>query len=337
LDEIITLSHGSGGRKMQKLISGTIMKYLDNPILRKMDDSAVLLPIKGRLSMTTDSFVVSPLFFSGGDIGRLAVCGTVNDLTAVGAKPKYLTAGLIIEEGFRVADLERILLSMKIAAEEAGVIITAGDTKVVERGKADGIFINTSGLGEITSDKTYISAAGAKPGDAVIISGTIGDHEIAILKQRKGLGFDSGLKSDCAPLNNMLLPLIKTSFNIHVMRDPTRGGLAAVLNEIASASGVDIRISNDKVPVNKTVRSACSIFGFDPLYLANEGKMTIICADKSKNNVLKALKQHKYGRNAAVIGKVLKKSKSPKVLEDTTAGGERIIFVPEGEMLPRIC
>jgi hydrogenase expression/formation protein HypE len=337
LNDVITLSHGSGGRKMQRLITGVILKYFDNPILRKMDDSAVLPPVKGRLAFTTDSFVVSPLFFSGGDIGRLAVCGTVNDLIAVGAKPKYLTAAFIIEEGFKTPDLERVLLSMKKAAREAGVIIAAGDTKVVEHGKADGIFINTSGIGVIESNNIKISASNAKPGDAIIISGTLGDHETAILKERKGLGFDSTLKSDCAPLNKMLQPMIKPAYGIHVMRDPTRGGLAAVLNEIASASGTDIRIYNNKIPVNKTVRSACAIFGFDPLYMANEGKMAVICADKSKNRVLQALKKHKYGRNAAIIGRVLRKSKSPKVYEATNAGGERIVFMPEGEMLPRIC
>lgn len=335
MDDVITLSHGSGGRKMQRLISGIIMKHLGNPVLNKMEDSAVLPAIKGRLALTTDSFVVSPLFFSGGDIGKLAVCGTVNDLTAVGSKPLYLTCGLIIEEGFKISDLSRILSSIRRAAAEAGVIVAAGDTKVVERGKADGIFINTAGAGEVISKG--ISVSNAKPGDTVIITGTLGDHEIAILKERKGLGFKSAIKTDCAPLNNLLSPFLKPSYGIRVMRDATRGGLAAVLNEIAAASGVDIKIYNNKVPVSKTVKSACSLFGFDPLYLANEGKMAIICANKGSKKLVKAIRRHKYGKNAAIIGRVAGKSSSPKVYEETSAGGERIIFMPEGEMLPRIC
>jgi hydrogenase expression/formation protein HypE len=337
LEKTITLAHGAGGLKMQSLINNVIMSHFSNSVIDKMEDAAVMPGIKGRLVMTTDSFVVSPIFFSGGDIGRLSVCGTINDLSAMGARPLYLTAAFIIEEGLLVSTLEKIVFSMKKTCDEAGVFIACGDTKVVERGKADKIFINTSGIGEITGNKTRISCSAARPGDAIILSGALGEHEISILKERTGLGFDSSIKSDCAPLYDMLKPVIRLGAGIHVMRDPTRGGLAAVLNEIASASGVDISIDEAKVPENKTVKSACAIFGFDPFYLANEGKMVIICSDKSKYRVVKALKMSLYGKNASIIGKVTAKSKRNRVTALTASGGERVIFMAEGEQLPRIC
>ncbi|HRU39715.1 MAG TPA: hydrogenase expression/formation protein HypE [Candidatus Goldiibacteriota bacterium] len=318
-------------------MTGLIMKYLGNPTLNKMEDSACLPGINGRMAFTTDSFVVSPAFFSGGDIGKLAVCGTVNDLAAAGAKPLFLTAGLILEEGFSIRSLEKILISMKKTAFEAGVTIVAGDTKVVERGKADKIFINTSGLGSINQSCGELSVSNAAPGDAVIISGTLGDHETAILKERKGLSFKSLVKSDCAPLYGMIKPLLRLGKSLHSMRDATRGGLAAVLNEIAASSGVDLMIYGSRIPVNKAVKAACGLFGFDPLFMANEGKMAVICDSGVKNRVLKILRKHKYGRKAAIIGEVLRRNKSPKVYEKTDSGGERIVLMPEGEMLPRIC
>jgi hydrogenase expression/formation protein HypE len=333
--EIITLAHGSGGRAQQILINGLIMKYLGNPILAGLEDAAVLPRVDGRLAMTTDSFVVSPVFFSGGDIGRLSVCGTVNDLAAMGAKPLYITCGFILEEGLTLKDLEKILGSMRDAAKEAGVIVVAGDTKVVERGKADRIFINTAGIGVISF--AGISVLNAKPGDAIIISGTLGDHAVSILKDREGIGFEAAIKSDCAPLNKMLSPLLKSGIRIHAMRDPTRGGLAAVLNEIASSSGVEMTIDEASVPVKPAVRSACALLGFEPIYLANEGKMAVICAQRDAKRAVSLLKKTRYGRDAAVIGRVGKKDKKGRVLLRTTAGGERIVFMPEGEQLPRIC
>lgn len=334
--EVITLSHGSGGGAQQKLMNGVIRKYFSNSVLDKMEDGAVLPAVKGRIVMTTDSFVVSPLFFPGGDIGRLSICGTVNDLAAMGARPMYLTAGFILEEGLNLRVLKKILASMQRAAREAGVIIAGGDTKVVEKGKADGIFINTSGIGELTAGPD-ISAANAAPGDAVIISGTLGDHEISILREREGLKFDALVSSDCAPLNHMLEPAIKQGLRIHAMRDPTRGGLAAVLNEIAAASGVEITINEGSIPVKKGVRSICSVLGFDPLYLANEGKMTVICAKKDAGRMADTLRKNKYGRDAEIIGSITGRDGKGKVLLRTTVGGSRIVFMPEGEQLPRIC
>lgn len=336
-EEVITLAHGSGGRKMQELISGLIIRHLSNPVLDKMEDAGVIVSKEGKTAVTTDSFVVSPLFFSGGDIGRLSVCGTINDLAAMGAVPKCITTGFIIEEGLPVGSLKRILVSIRKACDEAGVFTAAGDTKVVEKGKADGIFINTSGIGEIKKGAPALSCSNARPGDAVILSGTLGDHEIAILKERKGLSFKSAIKSDCAPLNKMILPLMKPSFAMHAMRDPTRGGLAAVLNEIAAASGVNIAIDESRIRLRAAVRAACGVFGFDPLYLANEGKMAIICAADRAAAAVKVLRRHRYGKNAAIIGRVAGNSGSPKVYLRTKNSGERIVFMPEGEQLPRIC
>jgi hydrogenase expression/formation protein HypE len=335
--DVITMAHGSGGRAQQKFINEVIKKYFSNPVLDKMEDGAVLPPVKGRIVMTTDSFVVSPVFFPGGDIGRLSICGTVNDLTAMGARPLYLTAGFILEEGLSITDLEKILASMQKAAKEAGVIIAGGDTKVVEKGKADRIFINTSGIGEMVRSGINISASNAVPGDAVVISGTLGDHEISIVKGREGLEFGAVISSDCAPLNRMLEPVIKAGVRINAMRDPTRGGLAAVLNEIAAASGIEISIDEDKIPVKKAVKSICSVLGFDPLYLANEGKMALLCAGKDSMRAVSILKKNKYGRDAAIIGNVSGKDRKGKVLLKTSAGGGRIVFMPEGEQLPRIC
>jgi hydrogenase expression/formation protein HypE len=336
-NDIITLAHGSGGRAQLRLINDVIKKRFSNPVLNKMEDGAVLPRPAGRIVLTTDSFVVSPIFFSGGDIGRLSICGTVNDLAAMGAKPFYITAGLIIEEGLRISEFERILASMQKTAKEAGVIIVGGDTKVVEKGKADKIFINTAGMGIMINPGLDISASNAAPGDAVIISGTLGDHEISILKDREGIGFEADIKSDCAPLNKMTAALIKAGIKISAMRDPTRGGLSAVLNEIASASGVEIDIQESEIPVKKAVAAICSVLGFEPLYLANEGKMAIFCQSKQAKRALAILKKTKYGRDVAIIGRVTGKNKKGKVVLKTGAGGERILLMPEGEQLPRIC
>jgi len=335
-NEIITLAHGAGGRAAQRLIDDYIKKYFSNEILDKLEDGSVLELNSKKIVMTTDSFVVNPVFFAGGDIGKLSICGTVNDLAAMGARPMYITAGLIIEEGLEISDFERILSSMKKTAEESGVKIIAGDTKVVEKGKADRIYINTAGIGEIINTALNISASSAKEGDFVIISGTTGDHETAILKEREGIGFEADIKSDCAPLNNMIEKVINTGAQISVMRDPTRGGLATVLNEIAAASGVEIKISEELIPVNEIVKSACSILGFEPVYMANEGKMVIITAPGDEKKVLEALRKTEYGKEAAVIGKVTG-NKKPAVIIETISGGERILMISEGENLPRIC
>jgi hydrogenase expression/formation protein HypE len=337
-ERIITLGHGAGGRKSQRLISGLILKHLTNPVLDRLDDSSYLPRQTGKPAVTTDSFVVKPLRFSGGDIGRLSVCGTVNDLTAVGARPICLTVGLIIEEGFSMETLDMILSSLRKTCDEAGVFVAAGDTKVVGRGQADGLYINTTGFG-VEASKTPISSSGAEPGDVIILSGYLGDHEIAILKERSGGSFQADIRSDCAPLNRMILPLLSAGHGIHAMRDPTRGGLASALNEIAAASKVDIRIDSEDIPVRRPVRTACEMFGFDPLNLANEGKMVLFCDPRKSGRILSGLTKHRYGKHAAVIGTVTGRTRSgtPRVIEVTDTGGERIVLIPEGELLPRIC
>ncbi len=335
--DIITLTHGSGGKAALRLINDYIKKYFSNEVLNRMEDAALLKINNKAICITTDSFVISPLFFSGGDIGRLSISGTVNDLSAMGTKPLYITIGLIIEEGFSIADFEKIIISMKKTAVESGVKIIAGDTKVVEHGKADKIFINTTGVGELIDSKSKISVSNAMPGDAVIISGSIGDHEIAILKEREGLDFKSKIKSDCAPLNKIIEKLIINKIKINTMRDPTRGGLATVLNEVATYSGTDISIEESKVPIKKAVKAACDILGFDPFYLANEGKMVIICSKNHTKRALKLLKSTIYGKNAALIGYIGNKKQKPRVTLKTRIGGERILFMTEGEQLPRIC
>jgi len=336
-NEIITLAHGSGGNASLKLINNYIKKYFSNKVLNKMEDAAVLDLKAKKIAMTTDSFVISPIFFAGGDIGRLSICGTVNDLAAMGARPIYITVGLILEEGLLLKDLEKIIISMKKTADEAGVIIVAGDTKVVNRGKADKIFINTTGIGKIISNKNEISSSNAKSGDSLIITGSIGDHEVAILKEREGLELKVKICSDTAPLNKIIEKLLKNKVWIDAMRDPTRGGLATIMNEIALSSGVDIEIDESKVPIKATVVSVCDILGFDPFYLANEGKMLIICHKSHEKKALKLLRSTKYGRNAQIIGRVTEKSSKPQVVLKTRIGGERILFITEGEQLPRIC
>lgn len=330
--EQIILAHGSGGRLSHQLIQDVFQKHLTNPWLDQMND-ATILPGEGQIAMTTDSFVVSPLFFKGGNIGKLAVCGTVNDLAVSGAMPKYLTLGLIIEEGFSIEKLEIIIASVAETARAAGVDIVAGDTKVVERGSADQLFINTTGVGMVPPDRR-LGPQQIKPGDKVLITGTIGDHGIAIFSEREGLEFQTPVSSDCAPLNGLIdafyLPGVKC------MRDPTRGGVGTTLNELAQQAGVSIVIEEDRLPILSAVEGACGMLGLEPLYLANEGKALVIVAPEIADQVLARMKTHPLGRDAACIGQVEAEEKG-LVLLQTMLGAKRIVGMLEGEHLPRIC
>jgi hydrogenase expression/formation protein HypE len=332
-EDRILLAHGSGGKLMHDLIQ-SFLPHLANPILEKMDDSAVF-NVKGRLAFTTDSYIVNPIFFPGGDIGKLAVCGTVNDLAMSGAKPLYLSLAFIIEEGLPINDLKKILASIKKAAAEADVKIVTGDTKVVNKGSADKLFINTAGVG-IVPEGVNISVSNAKSGDKVILSGNIGDHGIAVLSQREGLKFDTPIPSDCAPLNGLAADMLKASKDIHCMRDPTRGGLATALNDFAEKSGVGIRIEEEKIPVDKAVLAACELLGLDPLYIANEGKLAAIVQAKDADAVLAAMKKNNYGKDAVIIGEVVQEHPK-RVVMKTVLGASRIVDMPVGELLPRIC
>lgn len=335
-NEKIVMGHGSGGKMSQDLIARMFLPPFDNDALRAGDDAGVVQPnLCTQLAISTDSHVVWPLFFAGGDIGRLAVCGTVNDVAMMGARPRYLTAGFILEEGLDLGVLERVVTSMKEAAAEADVQIIAGDTKVVQRGKADGLYINTSGVGVVTQG-VEIGGALAQPGDVVILSGTIGDHGIAVLEARGELGFESGIQSDVAPLNHMIAAMLESSNDIHVLRDPTRGGLATSLNEIARQSQVNIMIHEASIPVHPAVAAACEMLGFDPLYIANEGKLIAIVGKEDSNAVLEAMRKTRYGQEAVIIGEV-KTAPAGRVLLKTTLGSTRIVDVLAGEMLPRIC
>jgi hydrogenase expression/formation protein HypE len=330
----ILLAHGSGGKLAHDLVERSFVKALTNPLLDKLDDSAVF-DISGRLAFTTDSYVVSPIFFPGGDIGKLAVCGTVNDLATSGAKPLYLSLSFIIEEGLLVSELERIVESVQKAITEADVKIVTGDTKVVTRGSADKLFINTAGVG-IIPEGASISGANAKPGDKVLLNGAIGDHGIAVVSQREGLSFATKLKSDCAPLGDLVADMLKASPNIHSLRDPTRGGLATSLNELAGQSKVSIRIDEKEIPVREEVLAACEMLGFDPLYVANEGKMIAIVAPESAEKVLAAMRKNKYGKEAAIIGEVMAENPG-RVVMKTVLGSSRIVDMLVGDLLPRIC
>jgi hydrogenase expression/formation protein HypE len=330
----ILLAHGSGGKLAHDLVARSFVKALTNPFLDRLDDAAVF-DISGRLAFTTDSYVVSPIFFPGGDIGKLAVCGTVNDLATSGARPLYLSLAFIIEEGLALSELEKVVGSVQEALEEAGVKVVTGDTKVVTRGSADRLFINTAGVGVIP-EGVAISGSNAKPGDKVLLSGTIGDHGIAVVSQREGLSFATKLKSDCAPLGALVAAMLKASPNIHAMRDPTRGGLATSLNELAQQSKVSIRIEEAKIPVREEVLAACEMLGFDPLYVANEGKMIAIVPPGDADKVLAAMRQNKYGRDAAIIGEVTGE-KAGRVTMKTVLGSSRIVDMLTGDLLPRIC
>jgi len=334
MEDKILLAHGSGGKKAHELIEKSFISALNNRVLAPLNDSAVF-KLKGKLAFTTDSYVVQPIFFPGGNIGKLSVCGTVNDLSTSGAKPLYLSLAFIIEEGFPFSDLQTIVTSIKETADEAGVKIVTGDTKVVEHGSADKIFINTAGIG-LVPDNVNISGSNAKPGDVVILSGTIGDHGIAVLSKRQGLSFGTKLESDCAPLGKMVAGMLEASSNIHSLRDPTRGGLATTLNELAKQSNVGIRIYESDIPVREEVTGACEMLGLDPLYIANEGKMIVIVAAEDAGRVLASIKRNRYGKNAAIIGEVTP-GLPGRVVMKTLLGANRIIDMLVGEPLPRIC
>jgi hydrogenase expression/formation protein HypE len=333
-EDKILLAHGSGGKLSHDLIEEILLPVLDNPILDKLDDSAVF-EASGRLAFTTDSYTVNPIFFSGGDIGRLAVCGTVNDLSMSGARPLYLSLSFIIEEGLPVAELKKVIASIRNATDEAGVKIITGDTKVVNQGTADKLFINTAGVG-ILPEGVDISASNARPGDAIIINGNIGDHGIAVLSQREGLKFQVPVPSDCAPLNKLVAEMLTESTDIHCLRDPTRGGLATTLNDFAEQSNVGISVEEDKIPVDRAVLAACELLGFDPLYIANEGKLVAVVAPADAERVLDRMKRNKYGSRSAVIGEVVAGHPGQLVMK-TSLGASRIVDMPVGELLPRIC
>jgi hydrogenase expression/formation protein HypE len=332
-DDIVTLAHGGGGKLSNRLIHDLFICELGNSWLNTAHDGAIL-EMKGKIAFSTDSFVVNPLFFHGGNIGDLAVNGTVNDLVCCGAVPEYLSLGLIIEEGLKMEDLRKIIISIRNAAINANVKIVTGDTKVVEKGKGDKIFINTSGVGTVP-EGIFISPERCSPGDAVIITGNIADHGIAILSSREGLSFESTIKSDTAPLNGLADVLFKVTKDIHVLRDPTRGGVASALNEICSSSGNGILLEEKMIPVSDEVKGACEIMGFDPLYIANEGKLLIILPEKYADNTIKAIRKHPLGKYAAIIGIVT--GGSPIVKIKTLVGSTRIVDMISGEQLPRIC
>jgi len=333
-DETILLAHGSGSRLSHNLIDKYLLPPLTNPLLARLDDSAVF-DLAGRLAFTTDSYVVSPIFFPGGDIGKLAVCGTVNDLSMSGAQPLYLSLSFIIEEGLTISELKKVLESVKAATEEAGVQIITGDTKVVNRGSADMLFINTSGIGVIP-EGVDISGANAKAGDKIILSGAIGDHGIAVMSQREGIKFSAPVKSDCAPLNKLVSEMLSVSRQIHSLRDPTRGGLATTLNEFVEQSGVGITIEEDNIPIHDGVRGACELLGLDPLYVANEGKLIAVVPRDDAAKILTKIKRDKYGAEATIIGEVTDQHKG-KVILKTRLGASRILDMLSGELLPRIC
>lgn len=331
----ILLAHGSGGKLSHELVKNIFLPAFDNTELSRLDDGAELHIGGLRLAYTTDSFVVNPPFFPGGDIGKLAVCGTVNDLAMGGAKPVYLSAGFIIEEGLPMKSLESIVASMQKTAEQAGVTIVCGDTKVVEKGSADQIFINTSGIG-LVPEGVRISGNLAKPGDKVIINGFVGDHGIAVMAERQGLSFTKTIVSDCAPLNGLVDTMLAVTKDIHVLRDPTRGGLATTLNEIAAQSNMGIVLREQAIPVREQVQAACEILGFDPLYVANEGKLLAVIPAEKTDAVLTAMKKHPLGVNSTVIGEIVADHPG-KVVLITGIGGRRILDMLAGEQLPRIC
>ncbi|MCJ7763860.1 MAG: hydrogenase expression/formation protein HypE [Dehalococcoidales bacterium] len=334
MNDKVLLAHGSGGKLAHEIIQNSFISALDNPILSQLDDSAIF-SVEGKIAFTTDSYVVQPIFFPGGDIGKLAICGTVNDLAMVGAKPLYLSLAFIIEEGLPIKDLRKIIASIKETAEAAGVKIVTGDTKVVNRGSADRLFINTAGIG-IIPPGVNISGHNAQPGDAVIINGTIGDHGIAVLSQREGLGFATKLESDCSLLNGLVAEMLEVSNAIRCLRDPTRGGLASTLNELAEQSGVSIRIEEGKIPVREEVGSACEMLGLDPLHVANEGKLVAIVDAGDAEDVVARMQKNQYGRDAAIIGEVQEEHPG-RVVMKTRLGTSRIVDMLVGEPLPRIC
>ena len=332
----VDLAHGAGGRAMAQLIEDLFAKYLGNEYLAQGDDGALLPPPgAGRLVLATDAHVVSPLFFPGGDIGCLAVHGTINDVAVMGATPLYLAASFILEEGFMLADLARIVQSMAAAAQAAGVPVVTGDTKVVERGKGDGVFITTTGVG-VVAPGDALSGRNARPGDVILVSGTLGDHGMAIMAERESLGFTSPIVSDTAALHGLIAAMRASGAELHVLRDPTRGGLATTLNEIARQSGVGMLLQESALPLKPAVSAACEFLGLDPLYVANEGKLVAICAENDASRLLAAMRAHPLGVDAAVVGTV---HADPHhfVQMATALGGRRMVDWLSGEQLPRIC
>ncbi len=335
--EKILLGHGSGGKLSHDLIADLFAKHFDNEILRQQADSAILVTEKKHLAYTTDSFVVDPIFFPGGDIGKLAVAGTVNDLAVSGAHPSYLSVGFIIEEGLPFSDLEQIVISMAAEANKAGVKIVTGDTKVVDRGKCDKLFINTSGIGML--DEKYIpisSGSNIKPGDKIIVNGSIGDHGMAVMAARNELNITADIKSDCASLNDMIRSVLDSGAQIKFMRDATRGGLGTVISELVNGKNYGIRLSEDQLVVNDGVRGMCELLGFDPIYVANEGKVVMAVAKEDAKNVVKILQEHPAGIQTTIIGEITSDHEGTAWLE-TLVGGKRIIEMLSGQQLPRIC
>ncbi len=331
----VDMTHGSGGHATAQLIEALFVRHLDNEILRQANDQAAFDVSAGRMVMSTDSHVVSPLFFPGGDIGALAVHGTINDVAMSGAHPRYLSAAFILEEGFPLADLERIVASMAQAASKAGVPVVTGDTKVVERGKGDGVFITTTAVG-VVPDGVKISGNRAQPGDVILVSGTVGDHGVAIMSSRENLAFETCIESDSAALHELVAAMVAAAPDIHCLRDPTRGGLATTLNELAQQSGVGMLLQEDAIPVRSEVAAACELLGLDVLYVANEGKLVCICAPGDALCLLQVMRAHPLGRQAAIIGEVVADVQGFVQME-TAFGGRRIVDWLVGEQLPRIC
>lgn len=342
MEETVLLGHGSGGTMMKRIIDEVFFEAYAGDALKRGDDAAVLdvpeLAQGARLAFSTDSFVVSPHFFPGGDIGRLAVCGTVNDVSTSGARPLFLSCGFVLEEGYPIADLRRICASMAQAATEAGVAIVTGDTKVVNRGHGDGVFINTSGVG-VLSPRLNLGGAMCQPGDSVLVSGTLGDHGITIMSCRESLSFSAQVESDAAPLNHLIADVLEAAPDTRCFRDPTRGGLASTLNELAEQSGVTIEVIEEQIPIRDSVRAACDMLGYDPLQVANEGKMVCVVPSDQADAALSAMRSNRYGADAAIIGTVSLQNadRGPSVFVRNAFGGRRILDMLVGEQLPRIC
>lgn len=332
----ITLGHGSGGEMMHDLIRSVFLKHFGNPVLNENTDSAIVSAGSKEIAFTTDSFVIDPLFFPGGNIGKLAVCGTVNDLAVSGAEPLYLSVSFIIEEGFPVRDLEKIARSVAMEARKAGVMVVTGDTKVVNRGKCDKLFINTSGIGKIRKENLHTGKGqNIIPGDLIIINGMIGDHGIAVMNARESFDFRTTIESDCASLNHLISEIL-TKSQVKFMRDPTRGGVAAVLNELAVKTGKGVEVDENALPVRSNVRAMCEILGFDPLHIANEGKVIIVAAENFSEEIVKILRNNKLGQDCAIIGRIVNDHPGKVVLRNLT-GGRRFIDTLSGDQLPRIC
>ena len=337
----VDMTHGSGGRAMAHLIDQLFARAFQNPFLDEGNDQArlnhpLLHGVEGRLAFSTDSYVISPLFFPGGDIGCLSVFGTVNDVALSGARPLWMSVGFILEEGFPLIDLSKIVESMAFAARRCGVQIVTGDTKVVEKGKADGVYINTTGIGVYDANTTDISVSNIKVGDAIITSGYMGDHGVAVMAKRQNLVFDEPIVSDCAPLHGLINAMLRSGVELHAMRDPTRGGLATALNEMAASAKVGMRIDETNIPVRQSVRGVCEILGLDPLYVANEGKLVVFCPAQQATKLLAIMRVHPEGRNAAIIGEVVA-DEHHFVEMKTKLGGNRMVDWLAGEQLPRIC